>query len=928
MTGSPYSLHYRSDRVPGRKTGQSIKVEIIGDEVPAPLEGVELTATVAGQQQTLTFPAEANQTHTFLWDGLDAYDREVQGGTRAKVDLTYKYKLVQVRAGGSRSQAFGEYSDPSEDSSYEFIGARNNINAGLKKTYVKNLNVFNASELGLGGRSLNVHHFYDPVNRALYLGDGRRRSAKFGEQLIETVAGGGGGPIGSATNYTLRDPYGFCAGAGGDLYISEYNGHRVNRVDSDGYIHGFAGLGVGNFGFDGDGGPAVEAKFRYPADAAVGPDGSVYILDRGNGRVRKVDTNGIINTVAGNGEEGYSGDGGLAVEASFYLPYCIAVGPDSSLYIADLYNNRIRRVTPAGIIDTVAGDGTLAEDCPDGTPAVDCSVYRPEGLDAGPDGGIYIAITYKHLIRKVDPSGIITTLAGTGEAGYSGDGGPAVQAKLNNPRGLTLGADGSIYFVDGGNCVIRRISPLGVISTVAGNGEYGFSGDGNLATLARLKSPWDVAMGPDGNLYVSDHKVRRIRKISNPFPGAALGEIAIPDESGSQVYIFDPAGHHLRTMDAITGQTLLTFEYDENNHLKTLTDLDGDITTIERDGTGQPQAIIGPDSHQTTFERDNNGYLTAITNPAGETYNFEYTTDGLITKTKNPRGREYTYEYDEKGRLLKGVNPLSGSRTTNRTETEKGYQVTAASPEGRITNYQVEHLDNGDLRRINTFPDGTIRESLEDHAGKTTLILPDGATTEVQKGADPRFGLLAPTMDGAAQTTPSGLTMTASTTRSVELSDENDIFSHTKLTNTATINGKTTTTEFITADRTWTTTSPEGRQTTVIQNEKGRPITYRIPGLEDVNMNYDNRGRLTTISQGDGTDQRTTTMAYYETGDQKGRLSTITDALSRTMSYNYNQAGRVTRQTLPDGREVNYEYDQMGNLVSITPPGKTAHIFD
>ena len=414
MTGSPYSLHYCSDRVPGRKTGKSIKVEIIGDEVPAPLEGVELTATVAGQQQTLTFPAEANQTHTFLWDGLDAYDREVQGGTRAKVDLTYKYKLVQVRAGRSRAQAFGEYSDPSEDSSYEFIGAPNNINAGLKKTWVKNLDMFHASELGLGGWSLSVHHFYDPVNRALYLGDGRRRSAKFGEQLIKTIAGcdwyGGGGINGPATSANLNTPYGICFGPGGDLYIAEFSGYHVSRVGPDGIIYNFAGADFPSFGFSGDGGPALEAQFKYITDVAVGPDGCVYILDLGNHRIRKVDTNGIINTVAGNGEWGYSGDGGLAVEAGLYSPYCMAVGPDNSLYIADYYSNRIRRVTPTGIIDTVAGDGTLSDDCPDGTPAVDCSVYRPEGFDVGPDGGIYIAITYKHLIRKVDPSGIITTL--------------------------------------------------------------------------------------------------------------------------------------------------------------------------------------------------------------------------------------------------------------------------------------------------------------------------------------------------------------------------------------------------------------------------------------------------------------------------------------------------------------------------------------
>ena len=176
------------------------------------------------------------------------------------------------------------------------------------------------------------------------------------------------------------------------------------------------------------------------------------------------------------------------------------------------------------------------------------------------------------------------------------------------------------------------------------------------------------------------------------------------------------------------------------------------------------------------------------------------------------------------------------------------------SGEGRVTTYEMETQSNGNYRRFNTSPDGTSTESIKNVSGQTSVLPADGSSTTIQNGSDPRFGSLVPTIEEATLTTPSGLTMTASTTRSVELADKNDILSHTKLTNTATINGKTTTTEFITEDRTWSTTSPEGRQSTVIQNEKGRPITYQIPGLEDVNLTYDNRGRLTTISQGEGTD--------------------------------------------------------------------------
>ncbi|MCL6614543.1 MAG: hypothetical protein K6U03_08025 [Firmicutes bacterium] len=310
-----------------------------------------------------------------------------------------------------------------------------------------------------------------------------------------------------------------------------------------------------------------------------------------------------------------------------YYPTDIAFGSDGSIYIADPGNNRIRRVSPDGVITTVAGTGAAGYGG-DGGPAVQARLYYPTSSALRPDGSIYIADSYNHRIRRVGPDGIITTVAGTGTAGYSGDGGPATGARLSSPTGVALGPDGSIYIADYSNHRIRRVGPDGIITTVAGTGAAGYGGDDGPAIGAKLYYCTRITMGPDGSLYIADTYNHRIRQVSSVFPGFTLGESAIPSEDGSQIYRFDARGRHLATIDALTGTVIHTFHYDERGLLVGIEDADGNnITGIERNAEGKPVAIVGPYGQRTGLTLDANGYLSTITNPAGETVRLAYTPD-------------------------------------------------------------------------------------------------------------------------------------------------------------------------------------------------------------------------------------------------------------------------------------------------------------
>jgi uncharacterized protein YjdB/RPA family protein len=349
-------------------------------------------------------------------------------------------------------------------------------------------------------------------------------------QIITTFAGNGtlgySGDGGAATAAELYAPWGVAVDGSGNVYIADQLNNRIRKVDPSGFISTFAGNGT--LGYSGDGGAATAAELRTPTGVAVDGSGNVYIADNGNSRIRKVDPTGVISTFAGNGTYGYSGDGGAATAAHLYGPFVVAFDGAGNVYIADCYNSRIRKVDPSGVISTFAGNGTLGYSG-DGGAATDAQLVYPFGVAVDGSGNVYIADANNSRIRKVDPTGVISTFAGNGTYGYSGDGGAATAAELSSPVGVSVDGGGNVYIADYYNNLIRKVDLSGVISTIAGNGTLGYSGDGGAATAAELNYPTGVAVDGGGNVYIADQYNYRIRKVSggSPSGGTIIGDSTV-----------------------------------------------------------------------------------------------------------------------------------------------------------------------------------------------------------------------------------------------------------------------------------------------------------------------------------------------------------------------------------------------------------------
>ena len=409
IAGTPFSMNYSSGRVSGRTAAYTVKIPLSGENIPQSLRRIDLEILVAGQRHTQNFPAMPNQSTTFTWNGQDAYGRRLQGSQPIHIRVGYVYNGV-YQSPVDMANTFGRLSGvPITNTS-----AREEITLWQEQKPV--VGPWDALPQGLGGWTLNVHHAYDPGGSILYGGDGSKRSAQSVGSIITTIAGGGG-------------------------YESK------------------------------DGVPATESSLYFPVDVAVKPDGSFYTSDTFSAyaspsrHIRYVDSNGIITTIAGipgyydcSLGEGY-GDGIQAIDACLYIK-SFTMGPDGSLYIAS--DQRVRRIGPDGIITTVAGVNPLSN-----------------------------------------------------QVGFSGDGGPATEAQMYDPQGIAFASDGSLYITDSGNKRIRHVASDGIITTVAGNGQscsdFCACGDGGPAQNAPLMNPVDVAVGPDGSLYIAEYSA--IRKV-------------------------------------------------------------------------------------------------------------------------------------------------------------------------------------------------------------------------------------------------------------------------------------------------------------------------------------------------------------------------------------------------------------------------------
>jgi hypothetical protein len=380
--------------------------------------------------------------------------------------------------------------------------------------------------------------------------------------MITTVAGTGALPYagdgGPAINAPVWGPSGVALDPSGNLYIADGGHDRIRKVDTNGIITTVAGDGGEDF--SGDGVAATNTSLSSPNGVAFDASGNWYIADSANERVRKVDVNGTITTVAGNGNNAnagnYSGDGGAATNATLAYPFGVGLDLLGNLYVADAVNNRIRRVDTNGIIATVAGNGT-ATFAGDNGAATNASLNYPEGVYLDGLGNLYIADSGNNRVRMVATNGVITTVAG---GGTGGDGGAATNANLNQglasvntPLGVAMGADGNLYIADGNKCAIRKVDTNGIITTVAGNGSQTYAGDGGAATNASLNLPNGVALDAIGNLFIADTANNRIREVHFAgYPALALANITPANAGNYSVIITGPYGSVTSSVATLT----------------------------------------------------------------------------------------------------------------------------------------------------------------------------------------------------------------------------------------------------------------------------------------------------------------------------------------------------------------------------------------
>ena len=926
ITGTPYSLHYRSHRCPGYKEN-TVEIPLTDDGIPDSLLSVLLEFEVAGQALSYTYDPLPNQVQEITWDGLDAYGRSVSGRETATVRIGYVYQAQYYDNGSELEESFGQYG-----ANVTTVPSREEVT--IWQEYEVMMGNWDARVVGLGGWTLGAQHVYDADDGVVHLGTGQ--TLTLSGSSTNAAGLGHGLPdcyYSSETNGAYQDGSALASevclrakaaavGPDGSLYLS--TGRRIQKITPDGRIRTVAMHSLDYIEVYGEVPPVDVLTVDSAWGIAVDADGGIYYGDHGDWSIRYVSPEGLISIVAGGGDDPVYEweDGEEATAHRIHSSRALAVGPDGSLYVADkgATTGRVFRISPAGRIYTFAGGGSLTWDLADGAAATEVWLNDPEGLAIADDGTVYVSERGGHRIRRVDTDGSIHTIAGKSNPGMTGDGGPAVDAKLNNPSGLALAADGSLYVHDAQKNFIRRISAGGIISRIAGDGtEDEYPGDGT----PPLQVPVDgygptLAMSPAGTLYLPmDYRVLAIgdgEPLVDPD-----GALLIPSSDGQELYRFDEDGRHQQTLDSLTGRVIVDLGYDSDGRLITLTDDAARITTIVRDSAGTPTAIEDSYGVSTGLVVNGAGYLEDVSNPANETHEMRYSVDGLLTSFTRPSGHATGFTYDSDGRLEVDLDPAGGSKTLARSEDADGYEVTVTTGEGGVTTHRQQVASDDALTRIETDPNGLSATLVKGPDGTRVVTYADGSSITVGLGPDPRFFMSAPIVESLSVRMPSGLTSVTSRSRTVTLSDSSDVLSLATLVDSTDVNGDVTTTAWDGDARTLTVTRPSGLTTVMSVDTDGRVTNVAPEGLDATSLGYDGDGRLTGMSRGD--------QSLVLTYDSDGRVQSVTDALSRSSTYTYGPAGRVTTLTQPDGRAVGFGYDDDGNLTTVTPPARPDYDF-
>ena len=902
VPGTDMKLHYASDRVEGYKV--VIDVPASGDTVPASLKRIEARIKVAGRVITQNLDPLPNQTVKIEWDGLDYIGRETKGSIDAQVSIGFVYQAL-YRAPANILRSFAQAGNDVLP-----VRARQEIISWKHHEVDINKGVSTIAD----GWTLSIHHRLNKVGQLTLLkGDGTT-IRDHTRSIIETIAGnennGYSGDGGPATEARLDHPSGMTVDSKGNLYIADRSNSRIRMVDTNGII------------------TTVASGLNSPNDVAIDSKGNLFIADTRNNRIRKVDTSGIITTVAGTRYSSCGGQGGPATNISLNNPLGIDIDSEDNLYIADSNCNRICKVDTSGILYTVAGNGTAGYSG-DGGLATEAQIIYPNDIAVDMEGNLYICSASHNIIRKVDTSGIITTFAGTGTDGYDGDGGPADNSQLNFPQHIAVDSLRNLYIADSFNARIRKVDTSGIISTVAGGATLASGGvdiynDGIPATKAYIDAPIGVAVDNSDNFYFStgyySSTGHRIRRVGNQlFLARSLsgGDILFFEKNGLG-HIMSYDGTHKKTIDLDTGFTLREFSYDTDNNLILITDQFGNQTAINRNGNGVPTSIISPDSLATSLTVDENNHLTRITYPDGSNYSFDYAPDGLTILKTQPEGNQFGHIFDQDGRITDFTDDEGGHWQFARTVLENGDVLHETNTgENNLTTYLDQTKSTGAFTSTITDPSGaqTIFTRSDDGLTENTS-LPCGMKLESQYNVDSEYKFKH--VKEMHETAPSGLEKIILREKTYEDTDSDEIKD--LITETVSVNEKVTTLVNNILQSEKTIATPEGRTVTANYNPANLLTeSVSIPGLNTINYGYNSEGRITSMSTG----TREITFSY----NAQGFMDSFTDPEGYTTTYAHDAVGRMTGVGRPDGSSLGYTYDGNGNMTVLTNPSSIQHGF-
>jgi RHS repeat-associated protein len=934
VPGTEADLFYTSGSAWRPKT-KVVNVPLTGEHVSSRLFRVRFVLRFAGRYVAKEVGNAPNMVHSFRWDGRDAYGRRLSGPVPLEASICYVYRNpLRPFYGPSPARSGPVWAGWSDGTG--------TLGGGVQPTYVEVTRCTSSRSTieapgrpsvrgsGLGGWNVAVHHEYDPTRRVLYLGTGEQVSRdptltgvrserpilpgtirRFHDvvyrpdgaayMIAEAQDGGAmwivrADPDGTTTDITPRtgpdaliEPQRLALMPDGDLLVADHSTYQIYRITPGGARSVFAGTGV--FGSGPDGGQAAQTAL-YPEDLAVDRDGAVWVIDRGNDDlVRRIDPSGTVATVAGAGTQRPLA--ALASGTHLDRPIGIVAAPDGSIYVA-LYDEGLHRIDKTGVMRRVALPPEI----------------QPRMLDVDPQGNVLFS-----WVEDI-PSP------------HGSEGTPRAQVSR-------LSRDGTIERVcrDGGPQGTPGSSRLGGLLISRGDCGGGFN----------QVAP--VAFRPDGTMMmtVGDKLVAADRALPPPpppqppaVPGFAAGELLVPSTDGSELYVFSPAGKHLRTLDALTGAVLWRFQYRQHlgqpGELLRVIDREERAMELPAEPDSGAHQITSPDGQVTEIDIVYDAFaaqdvLTRFDPPGPASYTMTYESGQTLSSITGPHGTQ-EFDYDDEGRLVSDRGPDGVLTTLAFDDAADGSRTqTTVTRAGEPTVYVSEKLPSGDIRRTVTGPSGATTVQVQRPSGTTRITRPDGVTIDTVIGPDPRFGMLAPVTEQVRWTYPSGRTLVQKLRREVTgLAGNGNPLDFEKLRTEVEVNGDTHATTFDRSEFTIASTSPAGRTARYELDGKGRTVTAQLdPALAATTYAYDGAGRLTATGYAEGAQTGDAPQQWTYSYDGAGRPATRTTAGGAVTAMAYDAGDRLTLLDPPGAGTVAFGRNQAGDVTSVTDESQRTH---